>query len=212
MANTDADEREGERGDDDAGSAPRVTPNTQNVRFATAMTGGVSLAIWMGGVARELILLEQASQIRNGLHTDDALPVVEPEPGAPGTGPSAAEIARSRYLRLLELLDVTIDVDVLSGTSAGGINAALLGFTRARGRGGRPRRAHLELSSPEPFARQGQQSAAARACDPATNKQRALTNLICVGFRQLASSSFGLHTTIDSAFARDTATLKRWRS
>ena len=113
--------------------APRVTPDTQNVRFATAMTGGVSLAIWMGGVARELNLLEQASCVREGLRADDALPVVDPDPSAQGVAPSAAEIARSRYLRLLELLDVTVDVDVLSGTSAGGINAALLGFTRARG-------------------------------------------------------------------------------
>ena len=37
------------------------------------------------------------------------------------------------YLRLLKLLDVTVTTDVLSGTSAGGINAALLGLSSATG-------------------------------------------------------------------------------
>ena len=41
-----------------------VTELTQELRFATTMTGGVSLAIWMGGVAREINLLSQASQWR----------------------------------------------------------------------------------------------------------------------------------------------------
>ena len=36
------------------------------------------------------------------------------------------------YLRLIDLLDVTVNSDMLSGTSAGGINAALLGFARSR--------------------------------------------------------------------------------
>ena len=37
---------------------PKQLPvSTQEVRFATTMTGGVSLAIWMAGVAREINLL-----------------------------------------------------------------------------------------------------------------------------------------------------------
>ena len=94
-----------------------VTPGTQDVRFATAMTGGVSLAIWMGGVARELNLLEQASRDRESLEPGAVLPAVD--------------AGRARYLRLLEVLDLTVNTDILSGTSAGGINAALLGFTRS---------------------------------------------------------------------------------
>lgn len=34
-----------------------VTESTQELRLATTMTGGVSLAIWMAGVAREITLL-----------------------------------------------------------------------------------------------------------------------------------------------------------
>jgi hypothetical protein len=41
-----------------------VTELTQELRLATTMTGGVSLAIWMAGVAREINLLSQASQWR----------------------------------------------------------------------------------------------------------------------------------------------------
>jgi hypothetical protein len=35
---------------------------TEEVRLATTMTGGVSLAIWMAGVTREINLLAQAGR------------------------------------------------------------------------------------------------------------------------------------------------------
>ena len=41
-----------------------VTEETLEVRMATTMTGRVSLAVWMGGVAREIDLLRQASNLR----------------------------------------------------------------------------------------------------------------------------------------------------
>jgi hypothetical protein len=44
----------------------RVTEMTQDVRFAVSMTGGVSLAVWMGGVSREVNLLQHASDSRAG--------------------------------------------------------------------------------------------------------------------------------------------------
>jgi patatin-related protein len=100
----------------------QIGPQTQELRFATAMTGGVSLAIWIGGIARELNLLQRASDRREGL---TALP--ELVAGAPDANVEAI------YLRLLDLLDLTADVDVLAGTSAGGINAALLGLARVNG-------------------------------------------------------------------------------
>ena len=74
----------------------------------------------MGGVAREIDLLTQASNLRR-LGSAQQLTLSESDP-------------RRRYLDLLNLLDVTVDVDVLSGTSAGGINAALLAYGRARKR------------------------------------------------------------------------------
>ena len=104
-----------------------ITLATEEVRMATTMTGGVSLAIWMGGVAREIDLLRQASQWRRRLGSS-------PGAGAQPRGAlSSANFAdRNCYARLLEVLDAVVEVDVLSGTSAGGINAVLLAYVRAR--------------------------------------------------------------------------------
>ena len=55
--------------------AGSVSDLSQDVRVAVAMTGGVSLAVWMGGIAREINLLQQASNLR---------------PRAATTGPAAA--------------------------------------------------------------------------------------------------------------------------
>jgi patatin-related protein len=100
-----------------------VTDSTLELRLATAMTGGVSLAIWMAGVTREINLLSQASQWRR---------VEEPfPPGCTLTKQSAASL--KLYAELIDLLDMVVDVDVLSGTSAGGINAAMLASSRVTG-------------------------------------------------------------------------------
>ena len=116
-----------------AGPASSATPRppvslaTQRLRFAVAMSGGVSLAVWMGGVAREVNLLTQASDLR--VRADDEVPV--PPPAAPQDGSLALRV-RDLYGQLLDLVDVTASVDVLSGTSAGGVNAAVLGLANAR--------------------------------------------------------------------------------
>jgi hypothetical protein len=83
------------------------------------MSGGVSLAVWMGGVAREINLLQQAGNLRQ----------TQKESG----GADLDDGCRTLYLRLLDLLDVTVTTDVFSGTSAGGINAALLGLASVTG-------------------------------------------------------------------------------
>ncbi|MGW5724350.1 patatin-like protein [Amycolatopsis sp. NPDC003865] len=81
-------------------------PWPQEIRLAVTMVGGSSLAIWMGGVATETSRLLRESR-------GDA------EPGL--------------YRKLLDLLRATVSVDVLTGTSAGGINAACLGLAEAFG-------------------------------------------------------------------------------
>jgi patatin-related protein len=84
----------------------------QELRLAITMSGGVSLAVWMGGVARELNLLAEASS----------------QPAAVPGEVSGDAAVREFYRSLLELMCVSVRIDVLSGTSAGGINAALLGL------------------------------------------------------------------------------------
>ena len=125
----------------DTGGCPAVSDATQEVRFAVAMSGGVSLAVWMGGVAREVNLLQQASNFRLNENGGGApgQPPGTASPAAPSDRPGSSRApdwdAKSRdlYLRLLRLLDVKVTVDVVSGTSAGGINAALLGLSSAAG-------------------------------------------------------------------------------
>jgi Patatin-like phospholipase len=110
-----------------------VSDLSQDVRVAVAMTGGVSLAVWMGGIAREINLLQQASNLRPRATTTPA-PTAVPGSGAQDLANSSSDLrARDLYLRLIDVLDVTVTVDVLSGTSAGGINAAMLGLSSAAG-------------------------------------------------------------------------------
>ncbi|WP_149826713.1 patatin-like protein [Streptomyces tailanensis] len=94
------------------GDDERPGPDAE-LRLAVAFTGGLSLAVWMGGVARELNLLTTAARAKE---TD-----------------THAGRVRARYKKLLELLRLDVSVDVLSGTSAGGINAAVLGLANVRG-------------------------------------------------------------------------------
>jgi patatin-related protein len=100
-----------------------VNQLTQELRLATTFTGGVSLAIWMAGVTREINLLAQASQWRR-----------MDRPFPPDTTLSAESASCLKlYAELIDLLDLVVDVDILSGTSAGGINAALLASSRVTG-------------------------------------------------------------------------------
>jgi patatin-related protein len=79
----------------------------QDIRFAVVMNGGVSLAIWMSGVALELSRLVNESRrtIRSG----------------------------TAYGAVLDLLAATARVDVIAGTSAGGLNGGFLALGLARG-------------------------------------------------------------------------------
>lgn len=79
----------------------------QEIRIAAVLNGGVSLAIWMSGVTLELHHLALSSQ---GVKT------------------------WSTCREVLHLLGATARVDVIAGTSAGGINGAFLAFALAHRR------------------------------------------------------------------------------
>ncbi len=91
----------------------------KELRLALVSTGGISLAVYMHGVTKELWHLARASR---AFHADAA-----PAPAADSASPIEAvwlglleTIARERGLRLRVL------IDILSGASAGGINAVFL--------------------------------------------------------------------------------------
>jgi patatin-related protein len=136
-------------------SSPTNTDYTQEVRFAVVMYGGVSLAIYINGIAQELLsMVRSTPEPKN----DKGVPTATVEPGdlkgtqrvykklshllsderllaecravAPkkGTDQSCAALTD----KLEELLadsdapQTRLVVDILSGTSAGGINAIYL--------------------------------------------------------------------------------------
>jgi patatin-related protein len=73
----------------------------EEVRFAVVLNGGVSLAVWMGGVVLELDRLTKAARERTGA-----------------------------YDVLQRLTGCSARADVITGTSAGGINGAALALTQ----------------------------------------------------------------------------------
>lgn len=86
----------------------------RELRIAPVMTGGTSLAVWMGGVTFELYRMVRS---------------VDGDP-APSTGSGHARKAsaagRAIYQKLLDLTETQPIVDVITGTSAGGLNGSLL--------------------------------------------------------------------------------------
>jgi patatin-related protein len=101
----------------------------QEIRFAVVMYGGVSLAIYMNGISQELLRVVRG--------TSDL-----PDSELSGTELIYRKLARALHLNRLPgaLLDTVnppvrtkVVVDVLSGTSAGGINAVFLAKALALG-------------------------------------------------------------------------------
>ena len=96
-----------------AGTAAEIIEH----RLALIMNGGVSLAVWMGGVACEI---ENARRASNGIPPRD----------------DAAEQEKALYaawVRVTRRARVRLTVDVIAGTSAGGLNGVLQAAAIARG-------------------------------------------------------------------------------
>ncbi|MGR4880945.1 DUF3376 domain-containing protein [Streptomyces sp. LARHCF249] len=81
---------------------------SSELRLALAMRGGVSLAVWMGGACCETAALRRAAD----------------PPPAPGEQPEPETAVYRSLLRSCGYTDV--DIDVVVGTSAGGLNGVLL--------------------------------------------------------------------------------------
>jgi predicted acylesterase/phospholipase RssA len=72
----------------------------EDLRLAVVMSGGVSLCVWMGGVALEVDRLRRRQPV---------------------------------YDEILHLIGSAVRVDIVSGTSAGGLNGVLLAAAVAYG-------------------------------------------------------------------------------
>jgi len=91
------------------------------LRLALVFYGGVSLAIYMHGVSREILNLVRAS----GLRLDRKTNGTGPEGGAQELPP-----VQTAYRDLLDLLspaaEIRVVVDAIAGASAGGVNGIML--------------------------------------------------------------------------------------
>ena len=110
----------------------------REVRLALVCYGGSSLAIYMHGNTKELLRLVQASKALeidakapDQVLTNAVLNNERPEPGA--RGQTLTGSTRQWYERLLELwftdpqkVRTRVMIDVIAGTSAGGINGVIL--------------------------------------------------------------------------------------
>ncbi len=123
---------------------------TQEMRFAVVLYGGVSLAIYINGVVQELLHLVRATAPSLPSSRSPSEPLlVEPEEGECGDDTRSLRGSELVYRRLGQmvradgapLLDAGADspiltrfvVDVLSGSSAGGLNAIFLAKALANG-------------------------------------------------------------------------------
>src|ERR1700751_4124299 len=79
-------------------------------RLALVMNGGVSLAVWMGGGACEIDNVRRAS---NGMPP-------------PGEATEAERRVHEWWFEATHKAGVRVTVDVIAGTSAGGLNGVLL--------------------------------------------------------------------------------------
>src|SRR4051812_4514426 len=108
----------------------------QEVRFAAVLYGGASLAIYMYGIAEEFLrLVRSTAPAERVAETGMAGPLAFPEPESTeavyrklgqllpfGPGSTGGGRVRTRFV-----------VDVISGTSAGGINGVCLAKALANG-------------------------------------------------------------------------------
>jgi patatin-related protein len=85
------------------------------VRLAVVLYGGVSLAVYIHGVTREILNLVRASKLFRAAAKS-----------APSQGDSTA-IYYELLSKFSPELDLRVVVDLISGASAGGINGVLLG-------------------------------------------------------------------------------------
>lgn len=110
---------------------PNLRAECQEVRLAVVMYGGVSLAIYMNGVAQEILRLVRATALEASPDPWRRNPAKRDPLGTETTYRRLGQILRRRGLADESASEdgpilTSFVVDVLSGTSAGGINAVFL--------------------------------------------------------------------------------------
>jgi len=99
----------------------------KELRLALVCYGGVSLAVYMHGVTKEILKLVRASRDFHTYTNRHQPNLTYADVAAPRGEPADTEQAYFELLRVIgETLDLRIVVDVVAGASAGGINGVIL--------------------------------------------------------------------------------------
>ncbi|HWI64039.1 MAG TPA: patatin-like protein [Symbiobacteriaceae bacterium] len=95
------------------------------LRVGLVLYGGSSLAVYMSGMTQELLAAVRAAQARKVLGRGSLSLVLQDW--------AAAEVAGNPYCGLLEQANIDLIIDVIAGTSAGGLNGIMLAKALAVG-------------------------------------------------------------------------------
>jgi patatin-related protein len=130
-----------------SGNTDKTAELMREVRLGLVCYGGVSLAIYMHGVTKELYKLIRAARAFERAYDENGGRVPEDEnpdkwlAGAPGAGAGAGpgcDTERAYFTSLATLAahgaPLTVNLDIIAGTSAGGINGVCLARALAEGR------------------------------------------------------------------------------
>ncbi|MFL6518617.1 MAG: patatin-like protein [Chthoniobacterales bacterium] len=104
----------------------------REVRFAVVMYGGVSLAIYINGVAQELLNMVRATAPKTAGGSEPLLPLEALTSSEAVYRKLALHLDEKRGSADPTILRTRFIVDVISGTSAGGINGVFLAKALAR--------------------------------------------------------------------------------
>jgi patatin-related protein len=101
----------------------------RELRLAVVFFGGVSLAVYMHGISKEILKLARASGALHAIRNRTARAAAKPQGAFPPDDPEYD--TEQVYFELLQAvgrhLDLRVVVDIVSGASAGGINGVMLG-------------------------------------------------------------------------------------
>ncbi len=108
-----------------------VPTQRRALRLALAMRGGVSLAVWIGGAVAEIDVLRSIRIVRNAEGAEAVVVLrCDEEPLTPGL-----ETRVKAYANLLAARGADrVDVDILAGASAGGLNSVIYAAAQRAGR------------------------------------------------------------------------------
>jgi patatin-related protein len=100
----------------------------KELRLAIVCSGGISLAVYMHGIAKEILKLARASKLYHAVHdaTEKRQRSFADLPPQPDRVIDTEEVYFELLREIGAGLDLRVIVDVIAGASAGGINSVLL--------------------------------------------------------------------------------------